>query len=291
MANIIIDFLDTRLKPYMVVMLAASITAFLGAMNYLAGSNSSFLVLYLIPILMVVWIAGRWVGILFTVFCTAAWFIADVLAAPFHPQSFYENPFIISWNVTMQMGVFLIVIYLVSALKEALLREKSSARTDFLTGVANIRHFSEVAAIELSRAHRYKHPLTMAYLDVDNFKTVNDRLGHKTGDVLLQQVAKTIRTNLRDVDLVARVGGDEFVIFMPETKLEQAKPVIDRIQKVFLDIVKKNRWPVTFSAGVVGYDNPPRTINEVIKSADGLMYSAKERGKNAVLYEKLPGRE
>jgi len=284
------DLLENRTKPYLAV-LAVALTIFFTSMDYLSDPNLSFLILYLIPILMVVWIAGRQMGIILAVISTAGWFVSDMLTRPIHPLPFYANPLISSWNVVMEMGVFLILIYLVSALKTALLHEKELARTDFLTGVANKRYFSEMTALELARARRYKRPFALAYLDIDNFKTVNDLLGHKAGDDLLHLVAGTMKKNLRTMDTVARLGGDEFAVFMPETKLEQTRTAIDRLQKTLLEVAKNNQWPVTFSAGVVCYDNPPPTAGEAIKSADELMYSAKTSGKNKVLYEQRSGQK
>lgn len=287
------DFPKNRIKLYLAVLVVA-FTIFFAALDYLADPDISFLILYLIPILIVVWIAGRRLGIILAVISTAGWFVSDILNKPIRPLPFYSNPLISGWNVFVEMGVFLILIYLVSALKTALLqkkRESELARTDFLTDVANKRYFSEMAALELDRARRYKRPFTIAYIDIDNLKTINDRFGHKAGDNLLCLIAQTMKNNLRKMDTVARLGGDEFAVFMPETKLEQARTVIDRLQKTLSKVAKNNRCPVTFSGGVIYYDNPPRTIGEAIKAADELMYLAKTRGKNKVLYEQRSGQE
>lgn len=282
------DLLENRTRPYLAA-LAVALTILFASMDYLSNPDLSFLILYLVPILMVVWIAGRHMGILLAIISTAGWFISDMLTRPVHPLPFYASPLISSWNVVMEMGVFLILIYLVSALKTALLHEKELARTDFLTGAANKRYFSEVSALELARARRYKRSFAIAYMDIDNFKAVNDLQGHKAGDDLLHLIAVTMKKNLRTMDTVARLGGDEFAVFMPETKLEQTRIVIDRLQKTLLEVAKNNQWPITFSAGVVCYDTPPQTAGEAIKAADELMYSAKTSGKNKILYEQRSG--
>jgi diguanylate cyclase (GGDEF)-like protein len=100
----------------------------------------------------------------------------------------------------------LIITYILSALKHSTDREKEWARTDYLTGVGNLRNFYELADTELSRARRYKRFLTIAYLDIDNFKFVNDAMGHAAGDLILKKVAETIRNHIRIMDVVARVG-------------------------------------------------------------------------------------
>jgi diguanylate cyclase (GGDEF)-like protein len=102
-------------------------------------------------------------------------------------------------------------------LRSAMEREKEAARTDSLTGAMNSRAFGELATAELHRARRYERPFTIAYVDIDDFKAVNDRFGHSSGDTLLRLVAETMKHNSRAVDVIARVGGDEFVILFPET--------------------------------------------------------------------------
>jgi diguanylate cyclase (GGDEF)-like protein len=114
----------------------------------------------------------------------------------------------------MDCGMFLVVVVVLSSLRGAWEREKIHARTDSLTGVSNARAFFEVAAVELARARRYQRPFTIAYLDLDNFKQVNDRFGHEVGDDLLQIVARTLREGSRASDFVARMGGDEFVVLL-----------------------------------------------------------------------------
>jgi diguanylate cyclase (GGDEF)-like protein len=120
----------------------------------------------------------------------------------------------------------------------------------------------------------------LAYIDLDNFKTVNDTYGHLIGDSLLRLVADTIRNNIRTTDVLARLGGDEFVVLLPETDFEQSEIVINKVQTQLLDEMKKNNWPVTFSIGAVTFLTPPESVDEMIKKADNLMYSAKKNGKN-----------
>jgi diguanylate cyclase (GGDEF)-like protein len=127
--------------------------------------------------------------------------------------------------------------------------------------------------------------MTLAYIDCDNFKAINDCFGHQTGDNLLCSVANTLQKSIRVTDIVARLGGDEFAILLPETGYEQAEVVIRKIQKILLDVMQKNRWPITFSFGVVTFHSPPNTVDEIIKRSDALMYSAKQSGKNMIKHE------
>ena len=185
----------------------------------------------------------------------------------------------------MLLCFFLVFNTVLSTFKNVLEREKKEARSDVLTGVANGRFFYELANIEISRASRYKRPFSVAYIDVDNFKVVNDRFGHSVGDSLLRLVAGTIRNNIRESDIIARLGGDEFALMLPETGYESAQTVISRVQKNLLDVMQKNGWPVTFSIGVATFIEPPNSVDEIVKKADELMYSVKNKGKNSIAYE------
>ena len=122
-------------------------------------------------------------------------------------------------------------------------------------------------------------------MDVDDFKLVNDRHGHSAGDRLLRNVAEAIRKDVREFDLVSRIGGDEFVILMPETGEHAARAVVRRVRRRLLEVVRAKGWPVTFSIGVVTWDAPPASVDEMLREADDLMYSAKRGGKNAVRHK------
>jgi diguanylate cyclase (GGDEF)-like protein len=120
-------------------------------------------------------------------------------------------------------------MFLLLKLKSAYERERTLSRIDPLTGLANRRFFLELTQIELDWCRRHQSPLTIAYVDIDNFKTVNDTLGHQTGDRLLSEVSKTLKENVRSIDIAARPGGDEFVIMFPELESSKAQDVLNRL--------------------------------------------------------------
>ncbi|MDY6844311.1 MAG: GGDEF domain-containing protein, partial [Thermodesulfobacteriota bacterium] len=165
--------------------------------------------------------------------------------------------------------------------------EKEVARTDYLTGIANRRFFFKLTNIEIKRSRRYKTPFTFVYLDLDNFKTINDCLGHHTGDTLLRTVAHTIKKNIRSTDFAARLGGDEFAILLTGTEATSAHVVIQKLQSELLHVMRQNKWPVTFSIGILTLNGASTTIDEVMKKADILMYSAKQNGKNMIKKEAI----
>ncbi len=176
-----------------------------------------------------------------------------------------------------------------AALKKAVEREMELARTDYLTGAANARHFYELVQGEIDRSSRYKRPFTIAYLDIDNFKTVNDLFGHSAGDKVLCTVVQCANSLLRKTDFVARLGGDEFVFLLTETGLEPARKTIANFHRNLLLEMQKNNWPVTFSIGVLTCNDTRQTVDELIKMADNLMYSVKNNSKNAVCYSVCTG--
>jgi diguanylate cyclase (GGDEF)-like protein len=183
-----------------------------------------------------------------------------------------------------QIGFFLVVNYMISSLKISLEREREMARTDYLTQVANSRYFAEIASNEIKRASRYLHPFTVAYLDIDDFKSVNDRWGHSTGDQLLALVADTVRSNIRATDSIARLGGDEFVLLLPETGYSAASVVIQKVHQSLRAAMERKGWPVTFSIGVLTCMDAPGTVENMLEMADELMYSVKNNWKNAIGY-------
>lgn len=262
------------------IAIAFVILAGVGILNYVAGPNLSTWIFYLIPIFLVTWCIGRWVGILMSIFSALIWSIAEYASG-----ETYLDEAIPYWNCIARLGYFLILTFVLSALKAAIEKEKELSRIDFLTRVGNGRYFIELANMEINRARRYEHPLTVAYIDLDNFKMINDRFGHSTGDNLLRLVADTIKNNIRLTDTVVRMGGDEFAILLPETGPELAKSITRRVQQINLELMQRNGWPVTFSIGVVTFISPPSTVDEILKRSDNLMYSAKNNGKNAIKYE------
>ncbi|UCF97376.1 MAG: GGDEF domain-containing protein [Spirochaetaceae bacterium] len=251
--------------------------AAIGYLDRLTGTEISFSIFYLLPVAFAFWQVGLWPGLATATAGATAWLIADLAAG-----HFYTHPLTPYWNALMRGLIFLAVGMLLLRLKRALERETRLATRDALTGIGNWRHFEAVAGRELGRARRSGNPLSAAYIDLDNFKTVNDTLGHEAGNSLLISVASVLQESVRTIDCVARLGGDEFVVLMPETDLRGARIVVDRMRRLVEDALQEGRWPVTLSVGLVTFTRVPVSIDEMIKAADDLMYSAKKGGKNSV---------
>jgi diguanylate cyclase (GGDEF)-like protein/PAS domain S-box-containing protein len=172
-------------------------------------------------------------------------------------------------------------------LQAALENEKRVSRVDFLTRIPNRRTFYEVIEMEAKRARRYQRALTLAYIDVDNFKEVNDMFGHSVGDDLLKLIGKEIQENIRTTDTVARLGGDEFAILLPETDSEGATKVMAKVQGHLQEAVREQNWAVSFSVGVVTFTKALDSVEEMIKHVDELMYEVKRGGKSAIVSQVL----
>jgi diguanylate cyclase (GGDEF)-like protein len=253
----------------------------LGYLDYLNGFEFSFSLFYLLPVSITAWFANRNSALVVSVLSALSWFISNTLAG-----ESYSHPVVGFWNTFVRLGFFTIVTLLLTDLKRSIEKERNLSRIDFLTGIKNSRSFYELASFELLRAKRYNHPTTIAYIDLDNFKQINDQFGHSTGDVLLRVVSKALQTHLRQTDIVARMGGDEFAVLLPETDEEAAQVAITKAHLSLLTTMKQNRWDITFSIGVITFPVLPSDIDidEALHQVDELMYSVKANGKNNIRF-------
>jgi len=260
--------------------LSALAVPLLGLVDYVTGYDLSFSLFYLAPITLASWFVGRKAGVLVSAASAFVWIAAD--AASGHVVS---SPFIYVWNTLIRFGFFLTVTTLLSRLKQSYERESIMARTDRTTGCANLRRFTESAGAELERTRRFGQPLTVAYMDLDNFKIVNDTHGHHAGDEVLRSVARVAMGRLRSIDIIARIGGDEFALLLPHTGHEGAQAIMAEIREALLAEMKAQGWPVTFSIGVVTFNEAPASVDDMIGAADKLMYAVKASSKNALRFD------
>jgi diguanylate cyclase len=172
----------------------------------------------------------------------------------------------------------------IKQLEQELEQISEKVREDQLTGALNRRGLDEAYARESTRAQRNNSPICVALLDIDNFKRLNDTMGHQAGDQALIHLTTVIKESLRPSDVVARYGGEEFVIVLPDTSIEEAEQTIVRLQR---ELTKKfflhgnDRILVTFSAGVA-LRGEEESQDDLIGRADNAMYKAKQAGKNQV---------
>jgi diguanylate cyclase (GGDEF)-like protein len=274
-----LSFLEKQNKLLLIVLGFALIAA-IGWIDFLTGYEFSISVFYVIPISLITWTKGRRLGFVASLASALVWLDGDLASG--HP---YTNPYYPYWNSFIQFSFFIIIAWLLSTLKEALNKENELAKLDYLTGAKNARYFYELAQVEIDRFQRYKHPFTLAYLDLDNFKAINDQLGHMAGDQVLRAVVTCMRQNTRATDTIARVGGDEFTLLLPETNQASARVALANIHANLVQEMHAGGWPVTFSIGVLScHTEAPTTTDELIKTVDKLMYLVKNDSKNGLLY-------
>ena len=179
-----------------------------------------------------------------------------------------------------------ITLRLIVALDQARSRAEQLALTDALTGVRNRRWFMTQAALEFERATRHGRALALVLIDVDHFKRVNDEHGHQTGDRLLVEIAQTCAATLRRTDLLARFGGEEFIVLLPETGQREAVRLAERmrqaVQAGLRDPQHPLQVPVTISLGVVAMSAATPTLDALIRATDQALYDAKRAGRDRV---------
>ena len=268
-----------KFKKGWLIKITVGIVFILGVIDYVTGFELSFSFFYLIPVTMIAWAIGRNAGLSFSVLSASVWLTSNLLSGETIP-----NVFIGVWNTLIRFGFYSVVTILLTELRHALEEERLLANTDPLTGALNRRSFNEVAEKRMIIAEVNKHPYTMVYIDLDDFKAVNDRLGHAVGDMVLKIVVDTIQKQIRNTDFLARLGGDEFAILLTDMDQKHAQSLVQRLQSALLAKMKFNDWDITFSIGVLTILSMPESVDKLVSMTDALMYDVKGRGKNAVQY-------
>jgi diguanylate cyclase (GGDEF)-like protein len=253
-------------NPLTIFLVAVFAVGVIGWLDFSTGLYLSFALFYLVPIGVVTSFAGRAWGIAVAVVCTAVGLIGDL-------ASLEARGIVPFWNAAMRLGVFVVVVVVLSQLRQAHQAERELARTDALTGVANFRWFEEEAQRAMYSSRRYGGPLSLAYLDLDGFKEVNDTRGHAAGDEVLKAFAATLRATLRPTDLVARLGGDEFVVLLPHTDANSAELALARVDLALADA--PGARGIRFSAGIIQLDRAVGSIDDLLAKADEHMYEVK----------------
>lgn len=260
--------------------LAYLLLLLLGGIDLYDESRFSYAVLYLLPVGILSWYFGRWHG-LFAAFVAGGLSLASLLKSP--PVHFHPNQLFI--ESILNLFLFIVFSHLVARVKEARQQEIKFSRTDSLTKAANARAFYDMADQELKRARRYNHPLTILYLDLDNFHRINDDMGIQASNTLLFTLAYTLKKSTREVDTAARIGGDDFTLLLPNTDEDQGNIVVERIRSALNAVMTENKWPVTVSIGMATFHKIPPDADELMRAANRLMLKAKEDGGNRAVSE------
>jgi diguanylate cyclase (GGDEF)-like protein len=277
-----------------VSLVATALSAAIGLVGWLdaaTGTDFGFSLVYLLPVLLGAWLHGRMLAVLLAVEAAALWWLVE-------SQTAAHSPLAHAWNGITRLSIFLMMGVGLAVLREdrerfqvLLAREAMFARTDPLTGLENSRAFRENAARDLARARRDRVPVTLVYVDIDNFKWVNDQHGHKEGDAVLAEIAGMMRALLREGDHAARLGGDEFGLLLWDADADAGEKVAARI----IDAVRAlgRGYPgsaLGASAGFATLGDSMATVDDLLQAADDAMYQVKRSGKGAARRSLAPPR-
>ena len=266
---------------------ALLLLALISILDYTTPPPISTSVFYMGPIAISAWFGSRRSGEGLAVLSALAWTAKDVAlrGAP------YAEPGIIFWNTSARLIMFVVVAWLISEVRRYVQREVQLARTDPLTGLLNARALREELSLALARAGRSGDAVSFVYLDLDDFKKVNDLQGHVEGDRVLGAVAETLRRELRLTDVIAREGGDEFAVILPSTDEREAATVVAKVHASLRHEMTRHGWPVTVSAGILTCTTPDVEVETLMARADRLMYEAKAAGKDGCRSGVWPGEQ
>jgi diguanylate cyclase (GGDEF)-like protein len=234
-------------------------------------------ILYIIPVLLVTWTDGVVWGIVFGIASIA---LRETIAWDQMPATTA-----LGWRLANSLAYVAVVAVAMAGLQNLRRSQAQLALLviqDQLTNVLNARAFADRLGEELDRNRRYPRPLALLYMDLDNFKIINDTHGHQTGDAVLRLVADAMRSSVRHSDVVGRLGGDEFAVLMPETDAQLADAAAKRLV-VNLRNVFKGTPNVTASIGVVSCTATDANTDDLLRRADQAMYDAKKQGKDRVV--------
>jgi diguanylate cyclase (GGDEF)-like protein len=274
-----------RLSERPAVLYAASVAlmAAIGFADYVTGDEILLFVFQLVPVGILAWGAGVYAGLAGSVIASGVVLVSYVAIGG-------QMRTIYAWHATVTLVSTSALAWTVARLRDGRRRiaalldsERKASREDPLTTLATARAFHERLTLEIDRMRRHSTPLSLLYLDLDDFKHINDERGHMAGDQLLARVGKLLHLATRKVDLCARLGGDEFAVLMPETGAADALHVAERIRDAMLKSFSEGGASIGMSAGLGTFATPPLDAQVPLNQADALMYEAKKSGKNRIV--------
>lgn len=260
-------------------LIAVTICLFIGIIDSFLDASISTSLFYFVPVWLVSYQASRTPGLIVSTLAASIWLGSEILTG----QSSISM-YVVVWNYVTRVLIFSGFCLLIHSHWVQKNYFQNLANVDELTGSLNRRGFLSKLSTEISRSGRFNRPFSIAFIDIDNFKSVNDTLGHKEGDRLLKRIVEEIKNNIRTLDSVGRLGGDEFAILFIETDEKEIKVAFDKCLTELNATIRNEKWCISFSVGIVTYYNSKKTIEDVLSKADEMMYQVKRSGKNSVVY-------
>jgi diguanylate cyclase (GGDEF)-like protein len=270
----VIASMTTRLSRVVIFATTLVAVGLIGLVDYITGLELTLSIFYVGPVAVATWLIGIKAGLTIALVCSITSLAVDLNAG-----YLYSSYAMMIWNGFVHLGSLAITATLLYILRGRLEFEQRLARTDSLTGALNSRSFMEQLRYNLDLAARQRQPSTLAYVDLDDFKRINDQRGHDEGNKVLQAAAHALVESVRRTDIVARLGGDEFALLLPNTDQTGAESVITKARTAFYNQVPD----ITCSIGVVTFRNPINA-DQAVRAADLLMYDVKRQGKNGLAF-------
>ncbi|HTV77171.1 MAG TPA: diguanylate cyclase [Steroidobacteraceae bacterium] len=261
---------------------AIATLALLGVFRALTQAEFALSSSAIIPVGLLAWFGGMRHGVAAAILAAVMWFASGWWAMPSN-----DPRWIVLLNGATHFLIYLLVAFLIARIRTLLLQEAEAARREPLTGLLNRRAFYEVGRLEVARAARYQHPLAMVFIDLDRFKLLNDSQGHESGDRALCAVADALRRVLRRTDYVARVGGDEFGVILPEADRHGVSATGEKLCGE-LAVALDGFAPVSGSIGIAWFERPDVEFEILLREADMLMYRTKRTGAGGFQLEYFP---
>jgi diguanylate cyclase (GGDEF)-like protein len=236
------------------------------------------------PLLLLPVVIASWYGNLFTGLSVSFMAALAILVSYNHALITLPTTDAV-YTALVYLSALSILSILIHNFSEVFKVEEAAAEHDHLTGLLNTRGLTSLLDEEIARTKRYRHPFTIAYIDIDNFKSINDSKGHCAGDAILCKLARIITTSFRESDYIGRIGGDEFVCLLPETKQPDAKVVFDKLQRNLSMAFCNEDTVITFSIGVVTFESAPPSTQTALALVDKVMYRVKKLNKNDAAFQ------
>lgn len=258
-------------------LLGLLLVAGIGFVDLETGPGFRIFPLYFIPISLGAWVARRTGAAFFALIASATWGYSN--------WSWHSSDAHFAANVFTQLAAFGAVAALTASMRRNFDQAVRTSMIDALTGLANTRGFYDKAENAVELAARKNEPLALIYLDLDDFKQVNDQRGHAEGDEVLKELAKAMRASLRKTDIAARLGGDEFALMLVDGTRDAADRAVARLRQGFGEAARRRGWPVKLSVGALVLDpvESGTRLVDLMREADALMYEAKGEGKDTVV--------
>ncbi|AFM11836.1 GGDEF domain-containing protein [Turneriella parva] len=272
-----------RAKRTTDVLLALALWVAISAIDNQVTYEIGLSIFYLIPISFAVYRLGFAAGLTVSVLSSLSWYFNDLGTG--HT---YSNPLMPLWNALMRYGYFVLHSYFLSRYSLLLKKSQQQAYTDSLTNARNSRYLIEQIRRDHDHAAAQNKPLTLAYIDLDNFKAVNDTKGHAEGDLVLQTLANCTMALMGEKDTFGRMGGDEFVLILPGYTFDEANTLLTRLRSAVHAEFAAHNWPVSLSVGAITYTELGRLADRLLQDVDSLMYAVKKSGKDALRHEPRP---